>query len=162
MAARTAARADVFRAGLSWAGARTPLAEPTAVQPHGPGTRKRPGPFCFWHVLACGHPTKLACAVRHLDGSMARRAPAGVLAFGVGLPCQPLFGATEPLEKFMNSKMSAARTPLTIKASKARNPLVAPSLFRQAGAHRSGPRAERQQAARSLKREIADLSAPPP
>ena len=38
-----------------------------------------------------------------------------------------------------------------------RNPLVAPARFRRAGSHQSAARASRQQAARSLQREL-DLS----
>ena len=39
-----------------------------------------------------------------------------------------------------------------------RNPLVAPAHFRRAGSHRPGPRSQRQQAGRVLKRELAQLS----
>jgi hypothetical protein len=53
-----------------------------------------------------------------------------------------------------------ATKPMTIAPLRARNPLVAPSLFRQAGSHRARGRALRQQAAHALRREIAEL--PPP
>ena len=42
---------------------------------------------------------------------------------------------------------------MTIKTTKPRNPFVAASLRRVAGAHRSG--AQRQQAQRTLRRELA-------
>jgi hypothetical protein len=44
---------------------------------------------------------------------------------------------------------------LTLKTLKPRNPLVAPSLRRRAGAHRSG--AERQQARQALRAELDRL-----
>jgi hypothetical protein len=45
---------------------------------------------------------------------------------------------------------------LTIKTTKPRNPYVAASLRRVAGAHRSTASAQRQQAQRALRREMAD------
>jgi hypothetical protein len=50
---------------------------------------------------------------------------------------------------------------LTLKTLKPRNPLVAPSRQRQAGAHRVGPGARRQQAARALRIEIDRLRPSP-
>lgn len=58
------------------------------------------------------------------------------------------------------SQPMTAKTPMSIAPRRARNPLVAPSLFRQAGAHRASGRALRQQSAHALRREIAEL--PPP
>ena len=50
---------------------------------------------------------------------------------------------------------------LTLKTPKPRNPFVAASLRRGAGAHRSGTGARRQQAARELQREISRLRLSP-
>jgi hypothetical protein len=46
---------------------------------------------------------------------------------------------------------------ITLKNLKPRNPLVAASMQRQAGSHRSSQAACRQQAARHLRREIEHL-----
>ena len=43
---------------------------------------------------------------------------------------------------------------ITIDTRKPRNPLVALARFRRAGSHQSTARANRQQAARSLQREL--------
>ena len=43
---------------------------------------------------------------------------------------------------------------ITVTARKPRNPLVAPARFRRAGSHQSAARVNRQQAARSLQREL--------
>ena len=48
---------------------------------------------------------------------------------------------------------------LTLKAPKPRNPFVAPSQRRHAGAHR--PRAERQAAERALRQEVDRLRPSP-
>jgi len=50
---------------------------------------------------------------------------------------------------------------LTLKTARPRNPLVVPSLRRHAGAHRSGPSAQRQQARRALRDEIDRLRESP-
>lgn len=50
---------------------------------------------------------------------------------------------------------------LTLKAPKPRNPLVAPSRLRRAGAHRAEPGAVRQQGQRALRREIDHLRMSP-
>jgi hypothetical protein len=47
---------------------------------------------------------------------------------------------------------------ITLKNLKPRNPLVALSLHRQAGSHRSSQGACRQQAARALRREIESVA----
>ncbi len=46
---------------------------------------------------------------------------------------------------------------ITFNTFKPRNPLVAHALFRRAGRHRPGGRAMRQQAGRSLKRELNQM-----
>jgi hypothetical protein len=43
---------------------------------------------------------------------------------------------------------------MTVTPRKPRNPLVAPAHFRRAGAHRAGGGSLRQQAGRSLRREL--------
>jgi hypothetical protein len=43
---------------------------------------------------------------------------------------------------------------IAISPRKPRNPMVAPAQFRRAGAHRAHGNAARQQAARTLRREI--------
>ncbi len=43
---------------------------------------------------------------------------------------------------------------ITVNTRKPRNPLVALARFRRAGSHQSTARANRQQAARSLQREL--------
>jgi hypothetical protein len=50
---------------------------------------------------------------------------------------------------------------LTLKIQKPRNPFVAASLRRTAGAHRSGGSAQRQQAGRELQRELSRLKHSP-
>ncbi len=50
---------------------------------------------------------------------------------------------------------------LTVKNPKPRNPFVAASLRRVAGAHRSGTGARRQQAGRELQRELSRLRKSP-
>ena len=47
--------------------------------------------------------------------------------------------------------------PITVKTLKPRNPLVAPGHFRRAGVHQSGGGAARQQAGRTLQREMDRL-----
>lgn len=47
---------------------------------------------------------------------------------------------------------------LRIKASKPRNPLVAPSLMRQAGRHDSSRHTQRQNAQKTLRLELQRLS----
>lgn len=51
---------------------------------------------------------------------------------------------------------------LIVKASKPRNPLVAPSLKRKAGSHRASGGTRRQQAHAALRRELDRLSRPSP
>ncbi len=51
---------------------------------------------------------------------------------------------------------------LTIKTSKPRNPLVAPSLQRKAGCHQPGTGAMRQRATTALRRELDRLVKPSP
>lgn len=46
---------------------------------------------------------------------------------------------------------------ITFKTPKPRNPLVAHAQFRRAGSHHPGGRAMRQQADRSLKRELGQM-----
>jgi hypothetical protein len=53
-------------------------------------------------------------------------------------------------------------TTLTLRSRKPRNPLVAPALFRQAGAHGQRSRAARQQAERALRHELDRLHRPSP
>ncbi len=50
---------------------------------------------------------------------------------------------------------------LTLKNPKPRNPLVAPSLQRKAGMHRTGGGASRQQAQTALRREVERLRPSP-
>ena len=50
---------------------------------------------------------------------------------------------------------------LTLKSTKPRNPFVAASLRRVAGAHQPGKGARRQQAARALRQEIHRLKPSP-
>ena len=45
----------------------------------------------------------------------------------------------------------------TLRAPKARNPFVAAARFRRAGSHSLSPKGMRQQATRSLKRELTEL-----
>ena len=45
----------------------------------------------------------------------------------------------------------------TIFCRKPRNPLVAPARFRRAGSHQPGGRSQRQDAGRSLKRELDQM-----
>jgi len=52
--------------------------------------------------------------------------------------------------------------PITVAISKPRNPLVAAGHFRRAGAHQPAGGSARQQAARSLQREMDRLRAPSP
>jgi hypothetical protein len=47
---------------------------------------------------------------------------------------------------------------LTLRPPKPRNPLVAPSLRRMAGAHRARAGAQRARAQAALRRDLADLS----
>ena len=54
--------------------------------------------------------------------------------------------SSTPLENLMK---------MTIKTTKPRNPFVAASLRRMAGAHRASAGAQRQQGARALRNEIA-------
>ncbi|WP_198414886.1 hypothetical protein [Piscinibacter terrae] len=49
---------------------------------------------------------------------------------------------------------------ITLKSRKPRNPLVIAAHFRRAGSHRPGGSALRQQAARTLRRELDQLSRP--
>jgi hypothetical protein len=51
---------------------------------------------------------------------------------------------------------------IQIKPCKPRNPLVAASRMRLAGAHRAGPGARRQQAIRALRAELDRLRTPIP
>lgn len=53
-------------------------------------------------------------------------------------------------------------TTLVVAAAKPRNPLVAAARFRRAGAHGARGHAERQQAQRSLQRELKSLHPPSP
>lgn len=53
-------------------------------------------------------------------------------------------------------------TTVVIAAGKPRNPLVAASRFRRAGAHGARGHAERQQAERALQRELSRLHPPSP
>ena len=53
--------------------------------------------------------------------------------------------------------MSKPIRPIAIPAAKPRNPLVAASRFRRAGAHGAGGGAVRQQAQRHLQRELDRL-----
>lgn len=53
--------------------------------------------------------------------------------------------------------MSRTTTPITLHAPKPRNPFVAASRMRRAGAHGAGGGALRQQAQRSLQCELARL-----
>lgn len=46
---------------------------------------------------------------------------------------------------------------LTLHILKPRNPLVAPSLRRKAGLHRSDRQASRQSAVRALRREVGSM-----
>jgi hypothetical protein len=50
---------------------------------------------------------------------------------------------------------------ITLKNPKPRNPLVAPSLQRKAGSHRTGGGAIRQQAQAALRREVERLRPSP-
>ena len=50
---------------------------------------------------------------------------------------------------------------LSLKTLKPRNPLVAPSLQRKAGSHRTGGGAIRQQAQAALRREVERLRPSP-
>ena len=54
------------------------------------------------------------------------------------------------------SRIPSANT-LTVARRKPRNPLVAASRFRRAGAHRTGTGAARRQAERGLQRELDRL-----
>ncbi|HUG25315.1 hypothetical protein [Piscinibacter sp.] len=49
---------------------------------------------------------------------------------------------------------------ITVTSRKPRNPLVAPAHFRRAGSHRNGGGSLRQQAGRSLQRELQQLPRP--
>ncbi|MCW5632420.1 MAG: hypothetical protein KIT17_03720 [Rubrivivax sp.] len=51
---------------------------------------------------------------------------------------------------------------LIVKTLKPRNPLVAASLKRKAGAHRASDGARRQRAAAALRRELQHLGKPSP
>lgn len=46
---------------------------------------------------------------------------------------------------------------ISLKSLKPRNPMVAPSLTRRAGAHRSSTASQRQRAERALQGELARL-----
>ena len=50
---------------------------------------------------------------------------------------------------------------ITLNARKPRNPMVALARFRRAGSHQSATRAHRQQAARSLQRELERMNHSP-
>lgn len=50
---------------------------------------------------------------------------------------------------------------ITLNARKPRNPMVALARFRRAGSHTSANRAHRQQAARSLQRELERMNLGP-
>jgi hypothetical protein len=52
-------------------------------------------------------------------------------------------------------------TTLTLRLPKPRNPLVAPSLRRKAGAHRARAGAQRARAQAALRRDLADLAPGP-
>lgn len=54
------------------------------------------------------------------------------------------------------------RHSITLPVAKPRNPLVAPALHRQAGAHRSGTGSRRQQDQADLRREVREWHSPPP
>ena len=49
---------------------------------------------------------------------------------------------------------------LIVKASRPRNPLVAPARFRQAGQHGAGEGAARREGRQALKRELSKLDLP--
>ena len=49
---------------------------------------------------------------------------------------------------------------LIVKASKPRNPLVAPARFRQAGQHGAGAGAERREGRQAVQRELSNLAQP--
>ncbi len=46
---------------------------------------------------------------------------------------------------------------ITVDTRKPRNPLIALARFRRAGSHRPGGRSQRQQAGRSLQRELSQM-----
>jgi len=46
---------------------------------------------------------------------------------------------------------------ITVNTRKPRNPIVAHAQFRRAGSHQPGGRSQRQQAGRSLKRELEQM-----
>lgn len=51
---------------------------------------------------------------------------------------------------------------ITLNPLKPRNPLVTPALRRRAGSHRPSGRSQRQQAGRSLQRELSSIAGPIP
>ncbi len=53
--------------------------------------------------------------------------------------------------------MSKTQLAITLETRKPRNPFVASSRFRQAGAHRAGGGAMRRQAEQDLRRELGRL-----
>ena len=50
---------------------------------------------------------------------------------------------------------------ISIVPLRPRNPMVAPARFRRAGVHQSAGRSERQQAGRTLKRELDQMNRSP-
>ena len=50
---------------------------------------------------------------------------------------------------------------ITVKTSKPRNPLVAPTHFRRAGSHQPRGRTHRQEAGRALMRELQQMQRSP-
>lgn len=67
------------------------------------------------------------------------------------------WAAPEPVTGNLTWNFIIMSTPPKKKWRIPRNPLVVPSLQRKAGSHRKGQGTERQQSARTLRREIQQL-----